>query len=106
MAQRLVRRICSDCKVAETHAPQALEQLGFSADEAETVTPCKGTGCDTCNNTGYKGRVGLYEVMEVTDELRELMLVGRLGARAQAQGDRGRHDHAARQRPAEGQATA
>jgi type IV pilus assembly protein PilB len=75
-AQRLVRRICSHCKVAEPVAPQALEQIGFSADDARAVTPYKGKGCEKCNNTGYKGRVGLYEVMEITNELRELILVG------------------------------
>ena len=51
-------------------------QAGFSAEDANTVVPNRGRGCDKCNNTGYKGRVGLYEVMEVTDELRELVLVG------------------------------
>jgi type IV pilus assembly protein PilB len=75
-AQRLVRRVCSNCKVEEHVAPQALEQIGFSADDAKTVKPFKGAGCEKCNKTGYKGRVGLYEVMEITDELRELILVG------------------------------
>jgi type IV pilus assembly protein PilB len=51
-------------------------QAGFSADDAKTVVPNRGKGCDKCNQTGYKGRVGLYEVMEVTEELRELILVG------------------------------
>ena len=51
-------------------------QAGFSADDASTVVPNRGRGCERCNNTGYKGRVGLYEVMEVTEELRELILVG------------------------------
>jgi type IV pilus assembly protein PilB len=54
----------------------ALIQAGFGPDDAQNVTPQKGNGCEKCNNTGYKGRVGLYEVMEVTDELRELVLVG------------------------------
>jgi type IV pilus assembly protein PilB len=75
-AQRLVRRVCPFCKVAEAVSPHALEQIGFTADEARTVRPVKGTGCEKCNKTGYKGRVGLYEVMEVTDDLRELVLVG------------------------------
>jgi type IV pilus assembly protein PilB len=51
-------------------------QAGFNAEDAKTVVPNKGEGCEKCNNTGYKGRVGLYEVMEVTEELRELILVG------------------------------
>ena len=75
-AQRLVRRICSNCKVAEDIPPKALEQIGFSAEDARSVKAYKGTGCEKCNKTGYKGRVGLYEVMEITDELRELILVG------------------------------
>jgi type IV pilus assembly protein PilB len=75
-AQRLVRRVCVNCKVDDTHAPPALEQVGFSKDDASSVVPKKGTGCEKCNKTGYKGRVGLYEVMEITDELRELILVG------------------------------
>lgn len=75
-AQRLVRRICTNCKIDDEHAPPALEQIGFVPDLAKTVKPKKGTGCEKCNKTGYKGRVGLYEVMEITDELRELILVG------------------------------
>jgi type IV pilus assembly protein PilB len=75
-AQRLVRRVCANCKKDEPHAPQALVEAGFTQDEAASVIPKKGSGCEKCNNTGYKGRVGLYEVMEVTDELRELVLVG------------------------------
>jgi type IV pilus assembly protein PilB len=75
-AQRLVRRICKDCS-AEIEVPyQTLLDSGFTADEGRTVKPRKGAGCGTCNNTGYKGRCGLYEVMEVDEELRELVLVG------------------------------
>ena len=59
--------------------PEALMQAGFNAEDASNVTPMKGAGCDTCNNTGYKGRVGLYEVMAVSEELRELILVGASG---------------------------
>jgi type IV pilus assembly protein PilB len=75
-AQRLVRRVCANCKVVEDVPPQALEQIGFSSEDARAVKPYKGGGCDKCNGTGYKGRVGLYEVMEISDELRELVLVG------------------------------
>jgi len=78
-AQRLVRRICSNCKQPEPHAPAALLQAGFSAEDANAVTPMKGVGCERCNKTGYKGRVGLYEVMEVSEELKELVLVGASG---------------------------
>jgi len=75
-AQRLVRRICPRCKHDHPHAAQALVDAGFTPEEAATVVPKKGKGCDYCNNTGYKGRVGLYEVMELSEELRELVLVG------------------------------
>lgn len=75
-AQRLIRRICKECKEETSNPPQALVDLGFAPEEAETLKTYKGRGCNVCNNTGYKGRVGLYEVMEVTDEIRELILVG------------------------------
>ena len=75
-AQRLVRRICTHCVEPNPTPAQALVQAGFSPDDSKRVVPQRGRGCDKCNNTGYKGRVGLYEVMEVTDELRELILVG------------------------------
>ena len=78
-AQRLVRRVCANCKEANPMTPEALMQAGFNAEDASSVTPMKGAGCDTCNNTGYKGRVGLYEVMAVSEELRELILVGASG---------------------------
>jgi type IV pilus assembly protein PilB len=76
VAQRLVRRICSDCKKEEETSPQLLMDAGFTPAEAQTVKVYKGTGCSTCGNKGYKGRCGLYEVLEITDELRELILVG------------------------------
>jgi type IV pilus assembly protein PilB len=75
-AQRLIRRICKDCKRDSPTPPEALAEIGFPADEAKTLKTQKGQGCSTCNNTGYKGRVGLYEVMEITDEIRELILIG------------------------------
>src|SRR5579871_6631215 len=75
-AQRLVRRICSDCRIQDPAAPQVLIDAGFTPEEARTVTPYKGKGCNTCSGRGYKGRVGLYEVMEITDEIRDLILVG------------------------------
>jgi type IV pilus assembly protein PilB len=75
-AQRLVRRVCAQCKEALQITPQALVDAGYTAEEAKTTTIYHGRGCGTCNNTGYKGRVALYEVMEVTDDLKELILVG------------------------------
>jgi len=75
-AQRLVRRICSDCKIEEDASPQVLIDAGYTPEEAKTTKIYKGQGCPTCGNRGYKGRCGLYEVLEITDELRELILVG------------------------------
>jgi type IV pilus assembly protein PilB len=75
-AQRLVRRICAHCKVPHPVPPQGLLDVGFTAEDAKHVAPFHGQGCEKCNNTGYKGRVGLYEVMEVSEQLRELVLVG------------------------------
>jgi type IV pilus assembly protein PilB len=75
-AQRLIRRICKDCKTEHHLPPEGLVEVGFSSEEAKQLKTYKGSGCKTCNNTGYKGRVGLYEVMEVTDEIRELILIG------------------------------
>jgi type IV pilus assembly protein PilB len=75
-AQRLVRRLCSGCKEEIHMPPNALVDIGFPQDEAPRVKLYKGKGCPTCNNTGYKGRVGLYEVMEITDGVREMILTG------------------------------
>ena len=75
-AQRLIRRICKDCSEPVEVPPQALIDEGYTPEEAKTVQIMKGKGCATCNKTGYKGRTGLYEVMEVDDEIRELVLVG------------------------------
>ncbi|HEY0426479.1 MAG TPA: ATPase, T2SS/T4P/T4SS family [Pyrinomonadaceae bacterium] len=75
-AQRLIRRICSNCKEEQKLPTEAFVEIGFSAEEAPSLKAYKGTGCQTCNGTGYKGRIGLYEVMEVTDELRELIIIG------------------------------
>ena len=75
-AQRLVRRICSNCREPLEIPEQALLDAGFTPEEVKKTTVYIGKGCGTCNKNGYKGRVGLYEVMEVTDELRELILVG------------------------------
>jgi len=75
-AQRLARRICSSCKEPVEMTPQALLNLGYKKDEVGTFTVYKGRGCDKCNNTGYKGRVALIEVMNIDDEIRELILSG------------------------------
>jgi len=75
-AQRLIRRICNACKTEVKTPPQSLVDIGFSPDEARTLKIFKGEGCRACSGTGYKGRVGLYEVMEIGDAIQELILVG------------------------------
>jgi len=75
-AQRLVRRICTNCKEELEIPEQALIDAGFTPEEAKTTKIYHGKGCSTCGKRGYKGRTGLYEVMEINDELRELILVG------------------------------
>ncbi len=76
VAQRLVRRICTKCKVPLELPRKSLIKIGFSREDAQTVKLFKGKGCDTCSNTGYKGRVALFEVMEIDDEIREMILAG------------------------------
>jgi type IV pilus assembly protein PilB len=76
VAQRLARRICSDCKQPTTYTEQAMLDVGFKPEELATLKPMKGTGCNTCGDSGYKGRVALYEVMPFRDQLKELVLQG------------------------------
>ncbi len=75
-AQRLVRRVCPDCKEVTEVTPQTLVDLGVPEDEIDDYTVYRGVGCRTCNNTGYKGRIGLYEVLPIKDEIREYILNG------------------------------
>src|SRR5215207_2620515 len=75
-AQRLIRRVCNNCKEEVHFPPEGLAEIGFGVEESKTLKMYRGRGCETCLNTGYKGRVGLYETMEVTDELRELIIIG------------------------------
>jgi len=76
-AQRLIRRICANCKVENTEIPQkTLIEIGFTPEQIGTFKLYKGRGCGVCNGTGYKGRVGLYEVMEISEGIRDLIMVG------------------------------
>ena len=75
-AQRLIRRICIECREEVPMPVQAKIDAGFTPEEAKTAKIFKGKGCPVCNGTGYKGRAGLYEVMEIDDEIRELILIG------------------------------
>jgi len=73
LAQRLIRKICSECKEPIKVHPQMLIDLGVSPDEVKSFPTFKGKGCPICSNTGYKGRLGLYEVMTLKDEIKELI---------------------------------
>jgi type IV pilus assembly protein PilB len=74
LAQRLIRKICMDCREPIKVHPQLLIDLGIPPDEVKSFQVYKGKGCSICNNTGYKGRVGLYEVMPLKEEIKELIL--------------------------------
>lgn len=74
VAQRLIRRLCKKCKEEHKISPEALVDIGFSPEEAEKAKPMKPKGCAICNESGYKGRTGLFEVMEVTNDIRDLIL--------------------------------
>ncbi len=76
VAQRLVRRICKDCRDEANYTDEELAPLRLTEDEAAAIKFMKGVGCDGCNGTGYRGRAGLYEVMALTPELRRMILRG------------------------------
>jgi len=76
LAQRLARRICSKCAEKVKIPAEALLSVGFRKDELDSFVPMKGKGCDACGGTGYKGRLALYEVMTVSEGIRELILRG------------------------------
>ena len=89
LAQRLARRICVDCKIPAEKHPEALLKMGMSEEQIRTGQIMQGKGCGTCNNTGYKGRVALYEVMSFTDPLKELVLQGASAAELKTEMIRG-----------------
>ena len=74
--QRLGRRICSECMIPEDIPKDILRQAGVAEEQIDDFVCYKGEGCPACNNTGYKGRVGFYQVMPMFEELRELILAG------------------------------
>jgi type IV pilus assembly protein PilB len=73
IAQRLVRRLCVHCRRQYTPPADILRSLGIADVEAAAIPFYKSVGCDQCNHTGYRGRIGIYEVMRVTDKLRRLI---------------------------------
>jgi type IV pilus assembly protein PilB len=84
LAQRLARKICVDCKTKVTLERASLVDVGFTPEQIEKADLVIGKGCQTCNGSGYKGRVALYEVMRFTDVLKELVLQGASAAELKA----------------------
>jgi type IV pilus assembly protein PilB len=84
LAQRLARKVCRDCTQPHTYDPKILSDMGATTEQIASAKTAKGSGCKTCNNTGYKGRVALYEVMKFSDPLKELVLQGSSSAELKA----------------------
>ncbi|HEY8430260.1 MAG TPA: type II secretion system protein GspE, partial [Sandaracinaceae bacterium] len=76
LAQRLARRICEDCRIEVNVDKSVLLDIGFPEAQASSVRVFRGAGCRSCNGTGYKGRIALYEVMPFTERLKEMVLQG------------------------------
>ena len=76
VAQRLVRRVCAECRVVEDVPKDALISLGAREDDVGSFVCYRGKGCPVCNGTGYRGRVALYEVMTMDEKIREMVLIG------------------------------
>jgi type IV pilus assembly protein PilB len=76
LAQRLLRRVCMQCKISVVVPTNALVDVGLTQEEATAMTCYKGRGCEVCSGTGYKGRIAIYEVLSLTPELRDLVLSG------------------------------
>jgi len=77
IAQRLARRICPHCKEPYTYPEEVLREVGFTPEEIRALKTYRGRGCENCDYTGYKGRVALYEVMEVVPEIRDAIVKGK-----------------------------
>ena len=76
VAQRLLRTLCSRCRVEQNIPKEKLMQLGFTPETAAQIRCLGGKGCQACNNTGYKGRVAIYEVLDFSNNLKEMVLKG------------------------------
>jgi type IV pilus assembly protein PilB len=80
LAQRLARKVCKDCAAPFAYEEKILRELGATPEQLKGAKTMKGTGCKTCNNTGYKGRVALYECLRFIEPLKEMVLEGRSAA--------------------------
>jgi type IV pilus assembly protein PilB len=85
LAQRLARKICVECKVETEVDPTVLRDIGFTEEQITRGPQYRGTGCRACGDTGYKGRIALYEVMPMTDRIKELVLQGSSAAEIKQQ---------------------
>ena len=81
MAQRLVRKICAKCKKPMTPTAQELRSLNINPAQAATATFAQGEGCAGCNATGYRGRMGIFEIFVITEEIQKMIYEGAGGAR-------------------------
>jgi type IV pilus assembly protein PilB len=84
-AQRLARKICSECKTEIKIDPSVLKELGLTEAQVKSARFCKGGGCEACGETGYKGRIAIYEVMPFSERLKEMVLQGCSTAEIKAQ---------------------
>ena len=100
MAQRLLRRVCKDCKAPYTPTAGEIRTLGLTEEYLANHQFYKGTGCQTCGYTGYKGRIGIYEIFEVTEDISKLIFAnetsGRIREFARRNGMRSLRDDALR----------
>ena len=85
LAQRLMRKICTECKAPTEVEAEVLKDVGFKDDQIRDAQVMRGTGCRTCGDTGYKGRIAIYEVMPMTDALKEMVLQGASTAEIKAE---------------------
>jgi len=85
LAQRLARTICAHCKEAYTPPVEALQRLGLKPEQGEEIVFYRGRGCDRCKGAGYKGRIGIYELMPMSEPVRELVLKGASAAQLRDQ---------------------
>ncbi len=75
-SERLLRKVCTKCAIPARPHPESLREAGINPEEMKEFTPLEGAGCDYCNHTGYRGRIGIFEVMPISDELSEMILNG------------------------------
>ena len=93
LAQRLVRKICTGCKQDYEPAKDLIENLGLNQNDIGERQFFYGAGCEECNQSGYRGRTGLFEMIKVSDSFREMINSGRCDFGSPSKGDRARHAH-------------